>query len=193
MTNTVHHATAALARKHGISLTANNDDTFTATKDGHTSTDPVAKVAVGIVLDKLPKAPKVKKARKAAKGSKRKNGKKPAKSGVMVYHYYERYRKNGGNNGDDLAAALKAATTTIDKGKSGKANRLVFDVKALIAIARENGIKDSFTGLNNGMIRMDISNKLRAAHRNGEKLVIQGKTFKGHVAAAGNQGDDGDE
>lgn len=89
--------------------------------------------------------------------------KKPSHSGVMTYIYYERYRKNGGNCGDDLAVALTAATTFIDRGKSGKANRVRLDMKKLIAVAKEYGVDvRSYDKLNSGMVRMDVGNKLRA-------------------------------
>ena len=109
----------------------------------------------------------------------RKSGVKPAKqpnmSGVMQKKYYDRYRKLGGNCGDALAVALKSAVTTIDKGKSGKANRPVFDRKAMLAIARENKIDCApYLNVNNGMLRMDVSNKMRAL----PVALINGKKYK---------------
>lgn len=192
MSKTPHHATAALARKHGISLTANGDDTWSASKDGLSSGRvPSAKEAVAAIVAQLPKAPKAKSTKKPGgkkrKSKKGKKAKSAAMSGKMRKHYYDRYRKNGGTCNDDLAIELSEAITVIDKGKSGKANRKRTDMALLFKVAKENGVDTSkYSKLNPGMARMDISNKLRAMVRAGQKVTILGKTFKGDVNPAGN-------
>lgn len=199
MSKAPHHATAALARKYGITLTANGNDTYTATSPtGGSITDSSAKSAVAIVVASLPKQPKVKKpvAKKTNKaGGKKQKNKKASHSGVMKIEYYNRYRKLGGNCGDDLAKALTETTTVLDTGKSGKAKRRKTDLKALKAVAKENNVDASgYSALNLGMVRMDVSNKLRAIVREGGTVTISGKKFKGSVNAAGGQDDaDADE
>jgi hypothetical protein len=72
------------------------------------------------------------------------------------------------NCGDDIAQRLKDATT----GTDGKA-----DMAAVEAIAGANGLGDKFDqwatrGLNNGMVRMNLGNMLRAKARKGEEVAI---------------------
>lgn len=181
---TPHHATASLARKLGVALTIEGD-AFVATKGDLRAVAPDAKAAVAAIVAQLPKVKAEKKAKKprAKVVSKKGKGGKPEKSGMMGYKYYERYRKNGGNCGDDLAVMLTSAVTFIDKGKSGKANRKVLDIATLHKVAKENGIDISgYSKLNNGAQRMDVSNKLRGRVRDGEKVTILGKVFRGVVA-----------
>lgn len=180
-TKTPHHATAALARKFGIALTANSDDTWVAAGgDGRfTSTAATAKEAVAQVIAQMPKPAKAAKPRKAKKTKgKKKDGKAPRKSGVMAYHYYKQYRENGGTCGDDLAEALTEECTVIDTGKSGKAKRRKLDHAALMAVAKENNLpKDllaKWEKLNPGMVRMNLGNVLRAKGRDGEKVMVGG-------------------
>lgn len=72
------------------------------------------------------------------------------------------------NCGDDVAIRLKDATT----GTDGKT-----DMAAVERIAGANGLGDKFDqwvgrGLNNGMVRMNLGNMLRAKARKGDEVAI---------------------
>lgn len=72
------------------------------------------------------------------------------------------------NCGDDIAVRLKDATTD----GHGKA-----DMGAVQIVAEKNGLADDFDrwvsrGLNNGMVRMNLGNKLRGKARKGEPVTI---------------------
>lgn len=72
------------------------------------------------------------------------------------------------NCGDDIAKRLKDATTD----GHGKA-----DMQAVQKVAEKNGLAPDFDrwvskGLNNGMVRMNLGNKLRGLARKGEEVTI---------------------
>jgi len=72
------------------------------------------------------------------------------------------------NCGDKIAADLKAKTTD-GKGKA--------DMAAVEKVAGQNGLGDKYDqwvsrGLNNGMVRMNLGNMLRAKARKGEEVTI---------------------
>lgn len=72
------------------------------------------------------------------------------------------------NCGDDIAQRLKDATTD----GHGKA-----DMRAVQKVAEANGLAPDFDrwvskGLNNGMVRMNLGNKLRGLARKGTEVAI---------------------
>lgn len=84
---------------------------------------------------------------------------------IVPPQYRKLYQELGGNCGDFIAAELSA---TMEKG----------GVEALNAIKGENTIPvGSWSGLNNGQQRMNLSNRLRAAFLRGETITIQGKQY----------------
>ena len=91
-----------------------------------------------------------------------------AKRGSVIPDDYRVQYGVDQNCGDDVAVRLKDATT----GKDGKA-----DMAAVEAIASKNGLGDKFDqwvsrGLNNGMVRMNLGNMLRAKARKGDEVAI---------------------
>lgn len=84
---------------------------------------------------------------------------------VVPPQYRARYQETGGNNGDFIAEELSAVTK--DGGTS-----------TLSAIKKENDIPEAkWSGLNNGMVRMNLANTLRARYLRGEPITIAGKRF----------------
>ena len=72
------------------------------------------------------------------------------------------------NCGDDVADKLRKRTT----GPDGKC-----DMAAVEQVASENGMADDYDrwvsrGLNNGMVRMNLGNKLRAKARRNEQVAL---------------------
>lgn len=103
-----------------------------------------------------------------------------AKSGVMVRSYHEQYSKNpnGPGCGDDLDVTLREAITLLDeKGKP------YADKESLVRIGVENNLyRDTWNGLNVGMIRMNLSNRMRGwLRQNGSHEV----TIGGHTGRFG--------
>ena len=88
------------------------------------------------------------------------------KGSIIKPQYKAKYKKNGDYScGDDLALEIKAYIAP--KGK--------VDLKLLREIAEVNAVwKDNYAQLNAGQQRMTIGNRLRAKHRNGDRLDIGG-------------------
>jgi len=189
-----------------VSIALNGDDTMTFTHDysgkAFNGTDGKAlirqvedhikslvngeeKVVHGTVTGRLPGTNKrnpVTKA-KAKKAAPAKDGDplatkktlKTGRSGVMVLKYHTQYMNNGGGSGDDLDVALREAVM-VPVAKGSKKTALNWD--ALEDIADRHGVWDAkYRNFNPGMARMNVSNRLRAMLRRGEKVVIRGKTI----------------
>lgn len=95
-----------------------------------------------------------------------------SKGSVVPASYKARYaaRGNPANCGDDFAHEFESVISTTN----GKGKKMV-DMEALREIAERNGIGNWFDhyvtkDLNNGMVRMNIGNRLRARIKKGEKL-----------------------
>lgn len=91
-----------------------------------------------------------------------------AKRGSVIPDAYRHQYGVDQNCGDDVAVRLKDATT----GSDGKT-----DMAAVERVAEANGMAGDFDrwvsrGLNNGMVRMNLGNKLRAKARKGEAVAI---------------------
>lgn len=102
-----------------------------------------------------------------------------AKSGMVYKRYKVAYKATDGNCGDDLANELRHATQV--EGPDGQP---VCDMKAVRAIAKENGVEAR--GANPGHALMCLSNRLRAMVRRGGAVMIDGSPFKGDVHKAPN-------
>lgn len=84
---------------------------------------------------------------------------------IVPPQYRKQYAELGGNNGDFIAAELSAMM------ESG-------GIDSLNTVKAENDIaKGTWSGLNNGQQRMNLSNRLRAAFLRGETIKIAGKEF----------------
>jgi hypothetical protein len=83
---------------------------------------------------------------------------------VVPLRYKKQYAPNHGSNGDQIASALFHACRTQD-GKT--------DLVKLRAIAQANGVDHAkYAGLNPGMQRMNIGNRLRGMAQRGEAIEI---------------------
>jgi len=194
----IHHTQSKFAAAHGLGIAVTESGSFIvtvkATGEEHIGEDLKAllascatetKKAIKPTKAKAPKAKKPAKAKaKATKsdedGEEEEGDAGPGNSGVMRYNYYKQYRANGGSCGDGLAEAMAAYCQMADTGKTGKANRTITDIERVLEVASENGIdaKAKWGHLNNGMVRMNLSNVLRAKLAKGEKVTINGKKVK---------------
>lgn len=88
----------------------------------------------------------------------------PARTKSIVKpEYVTKYRANGMTCGDTLSLELKRAFGETKKGE--------FDWGAFIAFAKANGAwNDRYLGLNNGSMRMTVSNNLRQKLKRGEMI-----------------------
>lgn len=91
-----------------------------------------------------------------------------AKRGSVIPDDYRVRYGADQNCGDDVAARLKSATT------DGEGN---LDMDAVERIAAANDLGGKFDewrtkGLNNGMVRMNLGNMLRAKARKGDEVAI---------------------
>lgn len=91
-----------------------------------------------------------------------------AKRGSVIPDDYRHQYGADQNCGDVMAADLKQATTNPDG---------TLDMAAVERIASQNGVGDSYDkwvsrGLNNGMVRMNLGNVLRAKVRKGDEVRI---------------------
>jgi hypothetical protein len=86
------------------------------------------------------------------------------KSGVMVKHYHDLYVSNGGGCGDTLDETLR--TILVDEVEG-------LNVALLRAIAETNGLWTSkWIGLNPGMQRMNLANRMRSVMRNDAEKTM---------------------
>lgn len=87
---------------------------------------------------------------------------------VVPGRFKTKYAATGGHCGDDIAALLKAFTFSKDAD-----GRDSIDLTKLAQVAAANDVDfGKYDGLNNGMKRMNVSNKLRGMHRHGKDVVI---------------------
>jgi len=199
----LHHMITKQARKLGVGIALNGDDTMTFTHEysGKSFTGTDGKELIRQVQDHVKsltngataptpvkKAAKPAKAKKAAKAPKAVEGDplatkktlKTGRSGVMVLKYHNAYMNQGGGSGDDLDVAMRDAV--LKPVKDAK-NKFALDWNALEDIADRHDVwNPAYKDLNPGMARMNVSNRLRAMLRKGEKVVIRGKTIPPIVA-----------
>lgn len=94
---------------------------------------------------------------------------------VVKSKYQERYRPNKGHCGDDLAVKLRDTFLTKENPDTG---RRCLDFNAFVAFAKANEVwvesyrqlKDRHGNRNDGLIRMNVANRLRAKLRKGAKV-----------------------
>ena len=157
MARPIHHATLKRAAKLGVEIVQDADDQFRAAKGNRLSIEAyadtkelLAAVEAGTI-----------------EWEKRISG----FCGVMVAAYHDRYEHNAHGPGscDGLDCALRDAYTNDKNG---------VDRDGLIALGTELGLLGAWDHLNNGMVRMNLSNRIRAWLRNNAdaKLTIAGVT-----------------
>lgn len=107
-----------------------------------------------------------------------------AKAGVMGKNYHDLYMAQGGGCADPIDKAMKDAfltgsRTITTKGKDGKEqtrSEAALDLEAMEAWGREIGLwNDKWAGLNPGMKRMNLTNRVRAAVRKGTEIKLTAK------------------
>lgn len=150
----IHHATAARAAKFGAEI-VEFDDKFYLRQTASGKITQMrwddAKVAAAAAAD--PETVWLDPS-EAPKG---------LKSGVMTLSYHQIYTINGGGCGDTLDAEMRAFFTGTDG----------LDVEALEQFGREVGLwNPSWAGLNPGMKRMNLANRLRGYLRRNPEAEI---------------------
>ena len=95
---------------------------------------------------------------------------------VVPGKYKTAYAAHDNTCGDEIGIVLKEHTFRQDgEGRDS------IDLAALRQVADDNGLDWKWAHLNNGMQRMNLSNKLRGMHRHGKDVQIGEKTIKGAV------------
>ncbi len=101
---------------------------------------------------------------------------KVVKGSVVPATFKAKAGKSGVMNGDDLGAAITNAFL------AAGSNDLTAQESARIAcdeLLNDNGLDVSrWPGKNPGMLRMNVTNVLRGIRRNGESVLVRGKSFK---------------
>ena len=94
---------------------------------------------------------------------------------VVPGKYKSAYAAHDNTCGDDIGVTLKEFTFRQDgEGRDS------IDLELLAQVAADNAVDMSkYAGLNNGMKRMNLSNKLRGMHRHGKNVKIGQKVIKG--------------
>ena len=95
---------------------------------------------------------------------------------VVPGKYKTAYAAHDNTCGDEIGIVLKEHTFRQDgEGRDS------IDLALLRQVADDNGLDWKWAHLNNGMQRMNLSNKLRGMHRHGKDVRIGEKTIKGAV------------
>jgi hypothetical protein len=99
-------------------------------------------------------------------------------SGSRIKDEYKRVyaeRKALGGSGQGCADTLDQFMTATFMKQAEKGNRLVLDVLAFAEFALDNEINTAkYAGLNVGMVRMNVTNTLRARLRKGQDVYYRG-------------------
>lgn len=155
---TIHHAIVGKVRKAGFEIIETDGQFLIQDSAGKNSQlFPSAKEAAdaigvegegALVFGRAPKA-------------------NPNKNGVMGTDYHKRYMEQGGGSGDILDVQLRVAV----RGEDGKV-----DTAKVRQIAEDNGVwNEAWIGLNPGMQRMNLANRLRAlVRRDGNNEISFG-------------------
>jgi len=192
----IHHNTLKKAKAHGLIVEwSEPDNVFVVSKDG----DPVVeakdpKDALDLAILELsgggvgttkPK-PTTRKAKKAEAPRKRADDEDESENGddegdasrsVVKAKYRARYLPNKGHCGDDLAKKLRDAFMTEKDEDTGKPR---LDFEAFVEFAKANGVwvegyrrlKDRHGNRNDGLIRMNCANRLRAKVRRDKHKIV---------------------
>jgi hypothetical protein len=160
MATPIHHAILKRAARLGIRVVDNAEGTFQIAKGNALSENTFATAKEAV--DEYAREPKgfVWAVTKAGY------------CGVMVASYHDRYEHNthGPGSCDGLDCALRDAYTSEETG---------IDRDGLVALGEELGLYNAaWNAVNNGMVRMNLSNRIRAWLRNDPdaKLTIGGVT-----------------
>lgn len=185
----VHHATAKLAAKHGMTITytgthydVHQGDALLAT--GSTAKDTLAKA---IELSNPAKAPR--KQRVKANGAPKAKPAKRARKQVDVEEGDEDEAEDGQDEGASVvkskykqtyrgnptkvtcADPMRSKLAQVIKVKDADTGKMVTDLGKLKALARANGVwQPGYGNLNVGMVSMNVGNRLRKLERDGAKI-----------------------
>lgn len=156
----IHHATIKRAAKLGVTiLQVEGGFMLNRTKDGLNSIDTFDSTAEALEAMERDEVEFEEDADTDAS----------AKCGVMGKDYHDQYSHNphGPGCGDTIDIEMRNAITVFD-GKNGKV-----DPTALQAIGESLGLwKPTWDGLNVGMRRMNLSNRIRGYLRNNENAEV---------------------
>ena len=95
---------------------------------------------------------------------------------VVPGRYKVAYAAHDNTCGDEIGIVLKEFTF-----KQDGEGRDSIDLALLRQVADDNGLYWKWAHLNNGMQRMNLSNKLRGMHRHGKDVRIGERTIKGAI------------
>jgi len=193
---TIHHNTVKKAKANGLEIRVEGTG-FVVLKDGGivpNSNALNAKDALDLALLELAPAKKTRAPKDGAKSKKRKSTKRKAKksgdedgedegddeekatASIVKAKYREKYRPHKMTNGDNIAKKCHELFMT-KKDEDTKKPRLDFD--AFVKFAKANGVwveayrtlKNRHGERNNGLIRMNIVNRIRAKARRKEEII----------------------
>lgn len=187
----IHHATLKKAAKFSLTIKAdgNTFDVLNPIGDVVASAnDPkdALELALLEIAPKKSRAPKDGAKAKKRKPARKKSGKnleedgedeeEPETRSIVKSKYRERYRPHKMTNGDSIAKRVHAEFMT-KKDEDTKKPRLDFD--KFVKFAKDNGcwvesyrsLKNRHGDRNNGLIRMNVINRLRAKVRNKEEII----------------------
>ncbi len=181
----IHHATAKKAKANGLVIAGpweNGDFQVSSLAGGNvlaTAKDPKDALDLALLEIKPVKLrpskaksaakPKRRKARKQADDDDGEEGDEPEVKSVVKPKYKTKYRPHKMTCGDALAQQVRAEFMSKDDPDTGK-KRL--DWPRFKAFARNNGCwSDSYAGINHGLARMSVVNRLRKLIRN--KVAIK--------------------
>lgn len=177
----LHHTQQKFITANSVTLTE-DQGTYTAAANGQTFTGTSVKAVLAQVAQAIkPKATrKPKSAKRARKASDEEDEDEDGegKGSVVKAKYKKLYHPHHDTNGDDFAKAFGAAVRNEDDE---------VDVELMREVAKANGLsitawthlRNKDGGVNVGMIRMNLGNKLRGMQRNGTDVKIGERTFKG--------------
>lgn len=101
---------------------------------------------------------------------------KPAKGSVVPQRFKVKAGKSGVMNGDDLGTAIKNAF--LFHGSNDRTAQETARI-ATDELLQDNGLDvGRWAGKNPGMLRMNVTNVLRGIRRNGEPVIVRGKSYK---------------
>ena len=150
----LHHTNATFLRLRGIAV-GKHADGFTTINTNPTFTGTGKAICAAI------------KAHEAETGKKLRGMGSAEKSGVMLKVYHDEYTANGGGNGDLLDQTMRDVFMT-----AGTEAEPALDVAKLAKFAKQHDVWNAkYEGMNPGMVRMNVANRLRALCRKGEVNV----------------------
>lgn len=174
MTNLIHHATQKKADALGILLIQTRNQVSATNGTGQTyAVAENGKLALDAAIVKLAKADAMfDELNENPTDETEEDDEEPKASGSVVANSYRaEYAVNDQTCGDDIADALRAYAN-----KEGK--RTSVDYSKIREVGAANGIDiGKWAHLNNGMIRMNLSNVLRRMIRKGDVVTVGEQTW----------------